>query len=626
MVGALAAARARTARLGGGALFAAQFYGLATKRRLTAQRAYVSTACQLLLPVLIVLFALWLLGLANTPVGPRLPLTPAAAFGASNGGAPALATADDPTTAGLVPWLKEQGWAVDGGGAVACDATFPEIATNLSTYAHDHRAAAAAAPAALGVAANVSYRPSPTLPIDIEFEPVTLAFNATATHALPTLMASYHSAALSDATAGGYSLSAAAHPLPRTKRETAIRSAFLGIFASIIILIPFAFVAASFVAPLVRERESGSKQLQLVSGTPGVLYWLANWSWDLVVYAAVEGATLLVFIAMNRPEFVGDAQAFGATAALLALFGSASLALSSALSFAFKSPSTALIALIGLYFLSGFGLLIADQIMGVIDSTKDVNLQLRTYLYPLFPAYCLGRGFFVLSMRSAISQFIEPPPLYDPDQLGTPLSFLAAETAAYAVLTLLLQQLGAVVWVSRAVANLQATLFPAAAPSALVRASSSFSTASVEDASVRAERDAVELHHCGGSGGGGGGSTTEVSVSQYTPRGLPGRAARSRRRRRGRAARRRRWCCGTCGRNLGRRSPSATSASASRTASASASSASTAPASRPPSACSPARSPPPPATRSFTACQSSTSRRRSASWSGTARSTTPSRN
>ena len=157
---------------------------------------------------------------------------------------------------------------------------------------------------------------------------------------------------------------------------------------------------------------------------------------------------------------MGDAQAFGATAALLALFGSASLALSSALSFAFKSPSTALIALIGLYFLSGFGLLIADQIMGVIDSTKDVNLQLRTYLYPLFPAYCLGRGFFVLSMRSAISQFIEPPPLYDPDQLGTPLSFLAAETAAYAVLTLLLQQLGAVVWVSRAVANLQATLFP----------------------------------------------------------------------------------------------------------------------------------------------------------------------
>ena len=38
---------------------------------------------------------------------------------------------------------------------------------------------------------------------------------------------------------------------------------------------------------------------------------------------------------------------------------------------------------------------------------------------------------------------------------------------------------------------------------------------------MRAERDAVELHHCG-SGGGGGGSTTEVSVSQYTPRGLPG--------------------------------------------------------------------------------------------------------
>ena len=59
------------------------------------------------------------------------------------------------------------------------------------------------------------------------------------------------------------------------------------------ILIPFAFVAASFVTPHVRERETGSKQMQYVSGVGGATYWLATWLWDACLYAAVLLCTLV---------------------------------------------------------------------------------------------------------------------------------------------------------------------------------------------------------------------------------------------------------------------------------------------------------------------------------------------
>ena len=386
-------------------------------------------------------------------------------------------------------------------------------------------------PAALGVAANVSY-PGGASPIDIVFDPVTLAFNATATHALPTLMASYHSAALSDATAGGYSLSAAAHPLPRTKRETAIRSAFLGIFASIIILIPFAFVAASFVAPLVRERESGSKQLQLVSGTPGVLYWLANWSWDLVVYAAVEGATLLVFIAMNRPSLwatPGVRRDGGAARAVRrrprAVVGAVVRVRAEHRA---DRADRALLPL-GLW---------AHRRPDHGRDRPPRRQSLRTYLYPLFPAYCLGRGFFVVD---AIAIAVHRAAAAVPDSRHGVSSrrdrrVRRPHPAA--------PQLGA--RLGLACRRKPARPSSRRRPSALVRPSSSFSTASSKTPRC-VPSDAVELHHRAAAAAAAAAAPPPGFCPQYTPRGLPGSGAGAGGGGVGRATAAR-WCCG--GKNL----------------------------------------------------------------------------
>ncbi|CAL8384276.1 unnamed protein product [Arctogadus glacialis] len=48
------------------------------------------------------------------------------------------------------------------------------------------------------------------------------------------------------------------------------------------------FVPASFVLFLIEERVSKAKHLQFVSGVKPILYWLANYTWDMVSTASEE--------------------------------------------------------------------------------------------------------------------------------------------------------------------------------------------------------------------------------------------------------------------------------------------------------------------------------------------------
>ena len=142
-------------------------------------------------------------------------------------------------------------------------------------------------------------------------------------------------------------------------------------------------------------------------------------------------------------------------------------------SFAFDSPSSALILLIGVHFITGFGLLVTDFILlTVSDDTEQVDRSLRAGLFPLFPAYCLGRGFFVLSTREATASYSDDVgSLYDWDQLGGPLFFLMLETLVTWVGALGLQVLGSYPRLSESlkeviVSKFRAKVVPAAPPAA----------------------------------------------------------------------------------------------------------------------------------------------------------------
>ena len=54
------------------------------------------------------------------------------------------------------------------------------------------------------------------------------------------------------------------------------------VLIAIFIIGAMSFVPASFVVFLVYERSIKAKHLQCVSGLNRVIYWLANYTWDMV--------------------------------------------------------------------------------------------------------------------------------------------------------------------------------------------------------------------------------------------------------------------------------------------------------------------------------------------------------
>lgn len=51
---------------------------------------------------------------------------------------------------------------------------------------------------------------------------------------------------------------------------------------AIFIIVAMSFVPASFVVFLVAEKATKAKHLQFVSGCDPIIYWLANYMWDMV--------------------------------------------------------------------------------------------------------------------------------------------------------------------------------------------------------------------------------------------------------------------------------------------------------------------------------------------------------
>lgn len=58
----------------------------------------------------------------------------------------------------------------------------------------------------------------------------------------------------------------------------------------LLLLLAFSVVPASFVLFLIDERVSHAKHLQFVSGLNPLLYWIANFAWDMVTLPIISTA------------------------------------------------------------------------------------------------------------------------------------------------------------------------------------------------------------------------------------------------------------------------------------------------------------------------------------------------
>uniref|UniRef100_A0A8C9XBP2 P-type phospholipid transporter n=1 Tax=Sander lucioperca TaxID=283035 RepID=A0A8C9XBP2_SANLU len=243
-----------------------------------------------------------------------------------------------------------------------------------------------------------------------------------------------------------YGITAYNHPLNLTKEqltEMAMMTTSVDVLVSICVIFAMSFVPASFVLFLIEERVSKAKHLQFVSGVKPILYWLANFTWDMLNYTVPATMVVLIFICFQQQSYVSETN-LPALVLLLLLYGWSITPLMYPASFVFTVPSTAYVVLTSINLFIGINGSIATFVLELFE-LKFNHIEILKKVFLIFPHFCLGRGLIDMAKNQAMAdafQRLGTKQTLDPlqwDFVGKNLFAMAAEGVIFFIFTILLQ-------------------------------------------------------------------------------------------------------------------------------------------------------------------------------------------
>ncbi|XP_077388934.1 phospholipid-transporting ATPase ABCA1b isoform X2 [Festucalex cinctus] len=238
------------------------------------------------------------------------------------------------------------------------------------------------------------------------------------------------------------------HPLNLTKEQlsqVALVTTSVDVLVSICVIFAMSFVPASFVVFLIHERVSKAKHMHFISGVHPLLYWGANFIWDMCNYVVPATLVVLIFVCFQQKAYVSSTN-LPALALLLLLYGWSITPLMYPASFVFSIPSTAYVVLTSVNILIGINGSISTFVMELFGSHEigGINDILKNVLL-VFPHFCLGRGLIDMvknqAMADALQRFGENR-LRSPlewDMVGKNLFAMALEGVVFFIITVLIQ-------------------------------------------------------------------------------------------------------------------------------------------------------------------------------------------
>uniref|UniRef100_A0A3B4GMH8 P-type phospholipid transporter n=1 Tax=Pundamilia nyererei TaxID=303518 RepID=A0A3B4GMH8_9CICH len=229
------------------------------------------------------------------------------------------------------------------------------------------------------------------------------------------------------------------HPLNLTKEqltEVAMMTTSVDVLVSICVIFAMSFVPASFVLFLIEERVSKAKHLQFVSGVKPILYWLANFTWDMLNYTIPAIMVVLIFISFQQQSYVSETN-LPALILLLLFYGWSITPLMYPASFVFTVPSTAYVFLTSINLFIGINGSIATFVLELFvdEYLNEVNRILKK-VFLIFPHFCLGRGLIDMAKNQAM---VDTKYRCNWDFVGKNLFAMAVEGVVFFIFTILLQ-------------------------------------------------------------------------------------------------------------------------------------------------------------------------------------------
>ncbi|XP_069013979.1 retinal-specific phospholipid-transporting ATPase ABCA4-like [Embiotoca jacksoni] len=246
-----------------------------------------------------------------------------------------------------------------------------------------------------------------------------------------------------------FGITAINHPLNLTKEqlsEVTVLTTSVDAVVAICVIFAMSFIPASFVLYLIQERVTKAKHLQFVSGVSPLVYWVANFCWDMMNYCLSTAMVVGIFMAFDKKCYTSPSN-LPALIALLLLYGWSVTPMMYPMSYIFNIPSTAYVSLSCINLFIGINSSAITFILELFENNRSLltfNEWLKKCLL-VFPHFCLGRGLIDMAMNQAVTdvyaRFGEEH-VADPfrwDFVGKNIAFMAVEGFVYFILNLLIQ-------------------------------------------------------------------------------------------------------------------------------------------------------------------------------------------
>uniref|UniRef100_A0A3B4U4K5 ATP binding cassette subfamily A member 4 n=1 Tax=Seriola dumerili TaxID=41447 RepID=A0A3B4U4K5_SERDU len=246
-----------------------------------------------------------------------------------------------------------------------------------------------------------------------------------------------------------FGITAINHPLNLTKEqlsEVTVLTTSVDAVVAICVIFAMSFIPASFVLYLIQERVTKAKHLQFVSGVSPLVYWVANFFWDMINYSLSTAMVVGIFMAFDKKCYTSPSN-LPALVTLLLLYGWSVTPMMYPMSYIFNIPSTAYVSLSCINLFIGINSSAITFILELFENNRSLlmfNEWLKKGLL-VFPHFCLGRGLIDMAMNQAVTdvyarfgeEYTADP--FRWDFVGKNVAFMAVEGFVYFILNLLIQ-------------------------------------------------------------------------------------------------------------------------------------------------------------------------------------------
>nr|XP_020649018.1 ATP-binding cassette sub-family A member 2 [Pogona vitticeps] len=239
-------------------------------------------------------------------------------------------------------------------------------------------------------------------------------YNNKGYHSMPTYLNTLNNAILranlpkSRGNPAAYGITLTNHPMNKTSASLSLDYLLQGtdVVIAIFIIVAMSFVPASFVVFLVAEKSTKAKHLQFVSGCDPVIYWLANYVWDMLNYLVPATCCIIILFVFDLPAYTSPTN-FPAVLSLFLLYGWSITPIMYPASFWFEVPSSAYVFLIVINLFIGITATVATFLLQLFEHDKDLKM-VNSYLkscFLIFPNYNLGHGLMEMAYNEYINEY-----------------------------------------------------------------------------------------------------------------------------------------------------------------------------------------------------------------------------